>query len=348
MLPPVHRLNTAEPILQRIDNHPWENKVTFNPACILVEGRSRLDPIIAQLPFATETKNALRKHMALCFLFYRAQGRKTDNEDFTRSSIGLAVLAPDLTLLARHSEPVIRPDQPYEDLGVEDPRLTFLDGRFYLIYAAYSTSLPENIIRIACAGSTDLVHWEKHGLLPGDINHLDNKNAMLFPETIGGKYIMLHRPMKGDDAMCIHWAESDAILGEWKSRGVFMKARSNAAFINTWIGGGAPPLKLPDGRWLIIYHIGNRKADGTREYDLGIAVADLTRPDPIVKRDEPLLRPTTHHETTGDTDLGVNNVVFICGAYFYNGDLIFPYAGADSVVLGGMISGKDLEEYFSA
>jgi len=145
--------------------------------------------------------------------------------------------------------------------------------------------------------------------------------------------------------MAIHWATSKEVLGPWKSKGPLMAPQPNPAFKDTWIGGGAPPLLLADGRYLIVYHIGNRKADGTREYDLGLAVADFRAPEIIVKRIEPLLRPESPAETQGDAALGVNNVVFICGAYFYKGDLYFPYAGADSVVLGGMIKGNDLQEF---
>ena len=114
------------------------------------------------------------------------------------------------------------------------------------------------------------------------------------------------------------------------------------------IGGGASPLRMDDGRYLILYHIGNRKADTTREYDLGIAVANPSKPEFIIQRNEPLLRPETDAETNGDKELGVNNVVFVCGAYFYRGDLNFPYAGADSVVLGGRISKSELDRYLKA
>mgnify|MGYP001583951233 FL=1 len=151
--------------------------------------------------------------------------------------------------------------------------------------------------------------------------------------------------MEGKDAMSIHWAEADDIFDEWRNRGSLMKPIPNAAFVDTWIGGGAPPLKLPDGRFLIIYHIGNRKADGAREYDLGIAIGDPSRSEFIVKRGEPLLSPQSHAETAGDAELGVNNVVFICGAYFFHGDLFFPYAGADSVVLAGKISKSEIDHY---
>jgi len=310
-----------------------------------VENRSELASIIGKLPFAADVKRTLSAQRALCFLLYRAQGRKTESCDYTRSSIGLAVLSPDLQLLARHAEPVILPDTEYDNLGVEDGRITRVGDRYVMMYCAYSTGQPKNRIRIAIASTTDFLHWEKHGLLKGDFNTIDNKNAMLFPGRVNGKHLLLHRPMEGKDAMSIHWAESDDIFGEWRSRGSLMKPIPNAAFVDTWIGGGAPPLMLPDGRFLIIYHIGNRKADGTREYDLAIAIGDPSRPEFIVKRDEPLLQPESHAETTGDTELGVNNVVFICGAYFFQGDLFFPYAGADSVVLAGKISKSEIDRY---
>lgn len=355
VLPKVQRLNNGLPLIQQITSHQWENKVTFNPACALVENGSELDSIIANLPFSGEVKRTLSAQQALCFLLYRAQGRKTDSYDYTRSSIGFAVLSPDLQLLARHTEPVILPDMDYDNLGVEDGRITKIGDRYFMMYCAYGTGQPKNKIRIAIASTTDFLHWEKHGLLKGDFNTIDNKNAILFPGRFNGKYLLLHRPMEGKEAMSIHWAEADDILGEWKSRGSLMKPISNPAFVDTWIGGGAPPLMLPDGRFLIIYHIGNRhignrqignsKAGGTKQYDLGIAIGDPSRSEFIVKRGEPLLQPESSAETTGDTELGVNNVVFICGAYYFQGDLFFPYAGADSVVLAGKVSKREIDRY---
>lgn len=281
------------------------------------------------------------------FLTLSCSGEKTHAYDYTRSSIGLAIFSPYLQLLARHTEPVIRPEEAYENLGVEDPRITKVKDRYVMLYTAYGSGEPMNKIRIALASSNDFVNWEKHGLVKGTFNVINNKNAMLFEDRLKEKYVMLHRPMEGENAMAIHWAESNDVFGEWKSRGVLMKPIPNPSFADTWIGGGAPPMKLPDGRYLILYHIGNRKPDGTREYDLGIAVAEFKRQEVIVKRDEPLLRPETPAETIGDGELGVNNVVFVCGAYFYNSDLYFPYAGADSVILGGKISQRELDRYLT-
>jgi len=343
--PVVERLHAESPLLAPVNAHPWENKVTFNPACVLIEDRAELDRIIPALPFSREVLQRLASFPALCFLLYRAQGAKTAEYDHTRSTMGLAVLSPDLRLLARHDKPVLRPENDFEDLGVEDGRLSKVGDRYVLFYTAYASGAGENRIRIALASTADFVHWEKHGVLKGDPNTVDNKNAMLFEGKRGGKFVMLHRPMTGADAMAIHWAESDELFGEWHSLGTLMLPRRALGFVDTWIGGGAPPLLLPDGRHLMLYHTGNRKSDGTREYDLGIALVDWSRSEPLVRRNEPLLRPSTRLETSGNRELGVNNVLFVCGAFFRNGDLWFPYAGADSVVLGARITAAALAPY---
>ncbi|MEW6509878.1 MAG: glycosidase [Bacteroidota bacterium] len=306
-----------------------------------------MERIINALPFDLEVKRALEALPAFCVLLYRAQGKKTAAHDHTRSTMGLAILSPDLKVIARHSEPVIAPEFEFENLGVEDGRLSKVGDRYVLLYTAYGYAKPENTIRIALASTRDFVRWEKHGLLKGDLNGVHNKNAMLFEGKTGGKYLMLHRPMQGSYAMAVHWAEADDVFGEWKGRGAILKPLQRAGFVDTWVGGGAPPLLTSGGRHLMLYHLGNRRADGSREYDLGIALLDCTRPDPVVRRHEPLLQPSTEHETLGDPELGVNNVVFVCGAYFWNGDLWFPYAGADSVVLGGKIEGSEVGRFIA-
>jgi predicted GH43/DUF377 family glycosyl hydrolase len=346
--PPVRRLYGGRPILQRVPDHPWENRVTFNPACALVTDRDELRNIIPSLPFDDGEKRQLASHRALCFLLYRAQGEATPAYDHTRSAMGLAVLTPELELLARHVVPVLQPEYDYDNLGVEDGRITRVGDRYYMFYCAYSSHPDGNRIRLVVASTRDFVRWEKHGLLKGDFNNVQNKNSMLFEGTIDGGLALLHRPMEGKDAMSVHWATSSHVLGPWRSKGLLMAPTANSIFKDIWIGGGAPPLRLSDGRYLMIYHIGNRKHDGTREYDLGMAVADFGKPEIIVKRVEPLLRPETPAETQGDATLGVNNVAFICGAYFYEGDLYFPYAGADSVVLGGKITEKDLTHFLNS
>lgn len=145
--------------------------------------------------------------------------------------------------------------------------------------------------------------------------------------------------------MAIHWATSKEVLGPWKSKGLLMAPQHNPEFKDTWIGGGSPPMLVSRDRYLVIFHIGNRKHNGLREYDLGLAVADFRTSEVVTRRLDPWIRPQSPAETTGDAVLGLNNVLFICGAYFYEGNVYFPYAGADSVVLGGMIARQDVEAF---
>ena len=60
--------------------------------------------------------------------------------------------------------------------------------------------------------------------------------------------------------------------------------------------------------------------------------------DPVIGRIEPLMRPDTRYERTGDRDVGVDNVLFTCANQVLGEDLVIPYAGADSRVLAARVS----------
>lgn len=335
----IERLNSGKPILEKESSNLWENKVVFNPACVLVDDKEELGQIIESIKPDKETLQRIQSHRAICFLIYRAQGKETKNFDYRRSSLGLAIFTPDLKLIKRFSEPILKPEEKFEDLGVEDPRITKIGDKYFMFYTGYESGKEKNKINICIAESKDFLHWEKHGILKGKINDVDNKNAVLFPEKIYDKFVLLHRPMEGENAMKIHFATADDILGEWKDEGVLIDVEVNPEFSKSWNGAGAPPLKISDNKFFMLYHIGNFKRDGTREYDLGIAVVEKDEKSylKLVKKFEPFMRPETEFETIGDAELGVNNVLFVCGSYFYGEYLYFPYAGADSVILGGRV-----------
>jgi predicted GH43/DUF377 family glycosyl hydrolase len=128
--PRVERLHGSRPIIEKIDRHDWENRVTFNPACVLVTDPDAMQTVVGALPLGEAVRALLLGQKALAVLLYRAQGKKTEAYDHTRSSLGLAICSPELDLLARLDRPVILPDQPYENLGVEDPRITRIGDRY--------------------------------------------------------------------------------------------------------------------------------------------------------------------------------------------------------------------------
>ena len=341
------RLNNAQPILTPVGDHAWENEVVFNPACFLLEDTKSIQRTAAALALREPDRRNVEEHDAVCVLVYRAQGKETEAEDFRHSRFGIAILTPTLELIYRHPEPIMVPEKEFEDLGVEDARITKIDGRYVMLYAGYSSHPPagtrhsgENKISICIAFSDDLVHWEKKGPLEGELNEIDNKNGALFPSKIGGSYRILHRPMEGAEPMTVHTAHADSLLGEWTDDGSLMSANDDANFTRSWIGAGGPPLALGENKYISLYHTGHYKPDGTREYDLGLCTIEFRDKPKVIERIERFMVPETVHETVGNRSLGVNNVLFVCAGYLYRDSLYFPYAGADSVVLAARIKLK--------
>ena len=74
----------------------------------------------------------------------------------------------------------------YEEFGVEDPRVTQIDGEYIITYSAYS----RNGVRIALAKTKDFIQVERVSL----ITEADYRNVVIFPEKFGGLYARLDRP----------------------------------------------------------------------------------------------------------------------------------------------------------
>ena len=79
------------------------------------------------------------------------------------------------------------PATAYESFGIEDPRITFLDGRHWINYTAVS---PLGITT-GLASTRDFKSFERHGLIFSP----PNRDVTIFPEKIRGQYVALHRPM---------------------------------------------------------------------------------------------------------------------------------------------------------
>jgi len=154
----------------------------------------------------------------------------------------------------------------------------------------------------------------------GVIFHPENKDVALFPERVNGKYLALHRPNNsGFGKPSIWYAESPDLL-HWGNHKRIVVPRDNQ-WESSKIGGGAPPIKTPQG-WLIIYH---GKGDGS-VYSLFCLLLDLDDPTKVIRRaSTPLLTPTEPYETEGFFP----NVVFSNGIAEKDGKLYIYYGAAD-------------------
>ena len=213
-------------------------------------------------------------------------------------------------------DPAFLPENEAEEYGVEDPRIVYLDGRYYITYVAVSCHGPAS----ALASTTDFKSFQRHGI----IFCPENKDVVLFSERIDGEYVALHRPV-GGTRFCrpeMWIARSPDLLNWGQHQFIF-------AGTGDWEGGrvgaGAPPIKLPQG-WLEIYH-GNRQPEVVGEvgaYCGGAMLLATEDPGRLLKAShEPILQPERDFEKEGF----VAEVVFPT-AVLEEGDRLLIYYGA--------------------
>ena len=303
----------------------FENKAVSNPACIQIDD--------------------------ITHMFYRA----VNHNDI--SSIGYCQFV-DNKVVKRSERPILFPEYDYEKNGIEDPRITLLEGIYYLFYTAFDG----RNAHIAYATSNDLVNFTKKGLISPNITYdeareifhqpdlkeeyfiknlylekqitnvdlLWEKDASLFPKKINNQFILIHRIRP--NVQIIYFRNFDDLTDDyWR---IYLKDLKKHVvlepkfwFENQYIGGGCPPIETDSG-WLLIYH-GVEKHEGGITYHTGAALLDKDDPLKVIGRlENPLFSPEEKWEKTGNVD----NIVFPTGAVVRNGRLYIYYGAADKLI----------------
>ncbi len=199
-----------------------------------------------------------------------------------------------------------------------DPRVTWIEDRYYITWC---NGYHGPTIGVGYTYDFETFYQMDNAFLPF------NRNGVLFPRRIGGKYAMLSRPSDNghtpfgditysESPDMIHWGRHRYVMGVtggWQS---------------TKIGAGPVPIETDEG-WLLIYHGVLTSCNGF-VYSFGAALLDLDEPWKVLYRSEPyLLAPQAPYERTGD----VPNVAFPCAALVdaETGRLAVYYGGADTV-----------------
>ncbi|HBX49662.1 MAG: glycosidase [Bacteroidetes bacterium RIFOXYA12_FULL_35_11] len=219
----------------------------------------------------------------------------------------------------------------YEEYGVEDPRIVFLEGEYLITYSAYS----RHGVRVGLAKTKDFISVERFSL----ITEADYRNVVIFPEKFNGLYARLDRPHSEISPWSI-WISYSPDLKYWGESKLIMKPMQYH-WDEMKIGPGAPPVKTDRG-WLSIYHGVFPTMDGS-VYRLGIALHELENPSKIIAVcDEWILQPEKVYEITGY----VHNVVFTCGAVpEEDGSIKIYWGGADSVMCVGTANIENLVDH---
>jgi len=292
----------GNPVLESIKEHAWESKYVLNPGAIKLNGK--------------------------VYLVYRAVGE----DDVSR--LGLAASEDGFEFVERLEEPIFEPQGKSEEKGCEDPRLTLIGDRIYMLYTAYNGLIAQ--IALASISVDDFLDyrwaaWRRHGLLfPGSAN----KNAALFPDRVDEQFTMLHRV---EPHIWITSAYDLRCPWPGKEHKILAPSASGTAWDGKKVGAGSQPLKTKHG-WLLITH----GTDHAGVYRLGVMLLDLAATTILLYRSpNSVLDPVEKCEVGEVGKCWVHNVVYTCGAVPLDGvggtlgaedDVLVYYGAADTAV----------------
>ena len=259
-----------------------------------------------------------------------------------RSCLGLALSADGRRIDEIWDRPAVARDAPYEQWGVEDARITYLEdeARYAITYTGYSRDGP----RVCLITTDDLLSptsYRRHGpRIAGE-----NKNCVIFPKKVDGKYVILHRPMPR--MVCIKVASLEK--KEWPVNGVAIVGPQPGTWRSSRVGAGAPPLRTEIG-WLLPFHGATTIEEGN-VYSMGWCVLDLKKPEKVLYvSDEPALTPEAPYEIERNPIPQVDmanfrtgvRVVFPQGLVERGDDLLVYYGAADVSIAGARVNKREL------
>lgn len=324
------------PIISPNSDNAWESLVTTNPGA-----------------WYDEDDGVVR-------LLYRVAG------DDPQHVIRLAMAtSSDGYHFERLDEPVFSPSVDGFDAGcVEDPRIIKMGKHYLITYAArpfapgeywlyekarhkaptlpndFPYALRTNATSTGLLITEDFKSFVRAGRMTDPT--IDDRDVILFPEKIDGKFFMLHRPMEwvgrkyGTEFPTIWIASGDDLLRMRDSK-VLITARYDW---ETKLGGNTPPIRTEHG-WLTIFH-----GVGTdHRYRLGALLLDLEDPSVVRYRTPtPILEPSADYELNGP----YNGCVFPCGKVVLKDKLFVYYGAADKHVAVATCEMKELMSFLLA
>lgn len=311
-----------------IPNLPWQERPS---GCSDVVWRYNQNPVIPRNPFsgANSTFNSavIPYQGEFAGIFRIDNTRREMNLYFGKSRNGLQwSIQPDPIQFACADPEIARFQYRY------DPRLTWLEDRYYITWC---NGYHGPTIGVGYTFDFQTFTQIENAFLPF------NRNGVLFPRKIHGKYAMLNRPSDNGHTPFgdIFYSESPDMVYWGCHRHVMT---SDLPWAWTKVGAGPTPIETSEG-WLLIFHGVLTSCNGF-VYSMGAALLDLDQPWKVIARAKPyLLSPQTLYECVGD----VPNVVFPCAALLdgESGRLAIYYGAADTVVALAFCQVDELIDY---
>lgn len=338
VLPSMFQLKRIKknPVLKPDHDSFWEHEGVFNAGI-------------------TEFENKI-------YMLYRAVGER----DAYISHLGLAQSFDGITFERVSDKPVFGPSKQYDMWGTEDPRITKIEGEYFITYVA----VPERIMDHGQGMKRDIPLMTSTALLKTKDFHTyehlgiitpfgsDNKDVVLFPKKVPHidehgdtklRYAMLHRPNRWSKnwlfgpygsqvpiQLPFHaeempqkpsvWIAWSDDLITWDSHKPLMVPSKINSAKN---GPGLPPIETPDG-WLVLYHhVNENEATKKLTYTARVALFDLQDPTKYVgKLSWDILIPEESFETENESA-----IIFPTGG-FVKEDVLHVYYGCSDLYVG--------------
>ncbi|HEY4417478.1 MAG TPA: glycoside hydrolase family 130 protein [Verrucomicrobiae bacterium] len=216
---------------------------------------------------------------------------------------------------------------------IYDPRLTVVDGKILMCFAI-------DTAHGICGGVASTEDLKTFTWL--SVSAPDNRNLVLFPRRIHGRYFRYERPLpvymrEHPESFPIWCAESDDLVFWGRNRPVL--GPDEVAYANSKIGPAAPPVETAKG-WLVTIHAVHRDPASRlrgwepkgwyKTYYAGLMLTDLDDPSKVIGlMRRPLLAPETEYELEGFR----GSVIFPCGMILEDsGEVKIYYGAADTCV----------------
>ncbi|MEK7094467.1 MAG: hypothetical protein AAB903_03970 [Patescibacteria group bacterium] len=306
------------PILKPDRSRAWEGEAVFN-GC----------------PVKHKNKTVLL-YRALSFPHYHTEA----NASLRVSDIGRAESSDGVHF--KNRERFIRPEEPWERFGCEDPRVTKVGNRYYIFYTALSEyPFTPRGIRVGLAISKDMkTIEEKHLVTP-----FNAKAMALFPEKIKGKYYAILAAHTDTPPSYIALAKFNTLTDIW-SESYWKKWESDLPKHalplqrqeRDQIEVGAPPVKTKDG-WLVIFSYIKGYHSSHPLFTFEAVLLDLQDPSKVISRTGlPIMVPEEVYELYGM----IPGVIFPSGALLDGKNLSIYYGAADTTCCVATVPIKDL------
>lgn len=272
------------------------------------------------------------KYHSIYYMVFRNDytGKPCNNVGLAGTNLGLAKSKDGLNWIVDKKPRFMLKDDEIE--RIYDPRLQVIDDEVYMCFACDT--------KHGIRGGIGKLNKTLTKLNIISLTTPDNRNMVLFPEKIKGKYVRLERPFpvysRGGEYFDI-WMSDSSDLKYWGNSKLVLGAEK-VKFANRKIGPGTPPIKTKYG-WLCLFHAvefdSKRGKNGWEDkwqkiYYAGVMLLDLKDPSKVIGLcQKPLLAPSTVYERKNGFR---NDVIFPGGLILEDNDEIKIYYGAADTV----------------